>query len=126
MRNDAVASLVGARSSAWTMPNGAGVPLSHSVLRKNVTSRKLLSRPKDRESIGTTSVPVDQLVSRKVKQRGKDLAYNQEISGGSATPREPKGWDMATHMRQGDARPRTNTTPVLVPDVTRKHFPPDG
>ena len=124
MRNDAVAPLVDARSSAWTMQNGSGAPLSHSVLRKNLTSRKSLPRPRDRDSIGTTSVPVDLLVSRKVKPREKDLEYNQEVLGGSTTPREPRGRDRATPMSQGHARPRA--TPMSQGDArpSTPSFPP--
>ncbi len=42
-------------------------------LRRNVTRRR--SNERARDSIGSTSVPVQRLVSRKAKDRPNDLAY---------------------------------------------------
>jgi hypothetical protein len=133
-----VAEISGKETGNWPMRNDAVAPLSHSVLRKNITARRSLGRPKDRESIGTTSVPLNQLLSRKVKLRERDLEYDKEVMGRSNSPRDSRVSTTATKQDKTHAQTLAQTpkTPPIsppkfpdvthVPDVTRKHFPMDN
>jgi hypothetical protein len=142
-----VIEVSGAESDAWNARNDAAAPLSHSVLRKNITARRSLGRLKDRDNVWKTSVPVDQLISRKANGRARDLEYDKEVMGKSSSHTDPQVKTIATQdeifvrptpkayqdrpiaMNQDEhiARtpPQTPPTSSQIPDVTRQHFPPD-
>jgi hypothetical protein len=69
-------------------------------LRRNVTRRRSSERARD--SVGSTSVPVQRLVSRKPKDRPNDMAYASETKA-------PKGRDAI------------DAVSVRSPDVTSRH-----
>ena len=52
----------------------------NTVLRKNITQLRSHGRPKDRVSLGETSVPVDNLISKKPKPRQKDVDYTSAVA----------------------------------------------
>jgi hypothetical protein len=78
-----------------------------SELRRNVTRRRSHDRPRD--SVGSTSVPIQSLVSRKSKERQKDLVYASETKAPVAT-------------ESG----KYNTASIRSPDITRRILPSEG
>jgi hypothetical protein len=73
-------------------------------LRRNVTRRR--SQERARDSVGSTSVPVERLISRKSKERPKDVAYSSET-------KVPVKRESGT----------TQAVSVWSPDVTRRLIP---
>ncbi len=51
-----------------------------TVLHKNITNRRLTARARD--SIGTTTVPVEDLVAKLPKSRARDIAYARKVAPG--------------------------------------------
>jgi hypothetical protein len=114
-RNDAV----------WGPHNNEAVSyVPNTGLRKNITTRKSNIRPKDRNSIGDTSRPKDQLLAKKTKPRKKDVEYSNEVKG-TSRPQSQASADVpsqtSTDVMSRDAREENCL--VMVPDFTRKDLP---
>jgi hypothetical protein len=69
-------------------------------MRLNITQRRSQGRAKDRESIGSTSMPIHELLTRKSNPREKDALYKQEVA------KSPK--------YVNEALPRTPTAPIII------------
>jgi hypothetical protein len=60
--------------------NAPSFAIPSTALRQNITKRRSQGRAKDRESIGSTSVPLHDLLTRRSLPRAKDTLYKQESS----------------------------------------------
>ena len=92
-------------------------PLSYepnTAIKKNITKRRSQGRPRDRQSLGETSRPLESLVSKKSKPRPKDLDYAREVS---RTP------DASRVQQQPPSKGKFGGTFTPVPEFTRKHLP---
>jgi hypothetical protein len=98
------------------MRNGAVTAVPSTVLRKNITQRRSHGRPRDRVSLGETSVPVDNLISKKPKPRQKDVAYTSAVVRENATPTKTTTPPPLSHDVDESA----------FPDFTRKYIPSDS
>jgi hypothetical protein len=131
-------------SDTRTQRNDAVAPVINTVSRKNITMRRSQGRTKDRESVGAPSIPVDKLISRRVKPREKDRAYAEEVRGTSQTPAALVQPDLLSQRRNlnaaglsdhdvrtaglSDHDVREFRTPISHaslrrPDITRSYFP---
>ena len=86
----------------------------NTVMKKNITRRRSQGRPRDRQSLGETSRPLESLVSKKSKPRPKDLDYVREVS---RTP------DASRVQQQPSSKGKFSGTFTPVPEFTRKHLP---
>jgi hypothetical protein len=81
-----------------------------SELRRNVTRRR--SNERARDSVGSTSVPIPSLVSRKPKERQKDMVYASETK---AAMEKDKGASNVFSV--------LSPAPVRSPAITRRLIP---
>jgi hypothetical protein len=64
--------------------NAPSFEVPSTAMRQNITQRRSQGRAKDRESIGSTSVPIQALLARRSLPRAKDALYQQESSNSPA------------------------------------------
>ena len=91
--------------------NDAVVAMPSTGMKKNITVRRSQGRPRDRNSIGGTSKPVESLLSKRQKPRMQDVNYVNEL----AAPRSAS--TPLTRELMSDDRSRG------MPDFTRRHLP---
>jgi hypothetical protein len=102
-----VFALMTLNADSGKTPTQESSAMPSSELRRNVTRRR--SHDRARDSVGSTSVPIQSLVSRKPKGRQKDLDYASETKAPVAT-------------ESG----KYNTTYIRSSDITRRLVPSEG
>jgi hypothetical protein len=95
--------------------NDAVVAMPNTGMKKNITMRRSQGRPRDRNSIGGTSKPVENLVSKQLRPREKDVHYAKELA--QLPVNTPVKAPVSDEARGGAS------SSGGIPDFTRRHIP---
>ena len=90
-----------------------------TALRQNITKRISQGRAKDRESIGSTSIPLQDLLSRKPNPRSKDALYKQE-----STPIPQKKKEILMNGGYHPSSPKNSLKTATPTNVGSQSSPP--
>ncbi len=90
--------------------NDAVIAMPNTGMKKNITMRRSQWRPRDRNSIGGTSKPVKNLLSKRHRPREKDVNYASELA--------PRTASTPTNKLVSDKRNNAGS-----PEFTRRHLP---